>query len=40
MVVKKKNKSSLFKEIPAVDHLLESPRIKETLFGTPRPLVL
>jgi len=38
--VKKKNKSSLFREIPAVDHLLESPRIKETLFGTPRPLVL
>jgi L-seryl-tRNA(Ser) seleniumtransferase len=40
VAVKKKNKGLLFREIPAVDHLLESPRIKETLADTPRPLVL
>jgi L-seryl-tRNA(Ser) seleniumtransferase len=38
--VKKENKSSLFREIPAVDHLLGSPRIKEGLSNTPRALVL
>jgi L-seryl-tRNA(Ser) seleniumtransferase len=40
VAVKKEKKSSLFREIPAVDHLLESPRIKERLSDTPRPLVL
>jgi L-seryl-tRNA(Ser) seleniumtransferase len=38
--VKKENKSSLFREIPAVDHLLQSPHIKEILSNTPRKLVL
>jgi L-seryl-tRNA(Ser) seleniumtransferase len=34
------NKNSLFREIPAVDHLLQSPHIKEMLSNTPRQLVL
>ncbi len=38
--MEKEDKSSLFREIPAVDHLLESPRIKEALSNTPRTLVL
>lgn len=38
--MKRGNKDSLFREIPAVDHLLESPRIKEGLSNTPRTLVL
>jgi L-seryl-tRNA(Ser) seleniumtransferase len=38
--VEKENKSTLFREIPAVDHLLESPSIKERLSDTPRQLVL
>ena len=38
--MKKENKSSLFREIPAVDHLLESTRIKEMLSNTARQLVL
>lgn len=40
MPVEQKNKSSLFRNIPAVDQLLESPGIKELLATTPRPLVL
>jgi L-seryl-tRNA(Ser) seleniumtransferase len=40
MPVEKEDKSALFREIPAVDHLLKSPRIKEKLPHTPRPLVL
>jgi len=38
--VEQKNKSSLFRQIPAVDQLLESPRIRETLSHSPRALVL